>query len=101
VERKELQELLNNIITGIDDFRSQIEALKTGCQSKVVQPVIDTLDKIETLLLNIQYKLVEFRDELVASISPDKFDGCLAGHHDWISIAITILMLWMILAQRP
>jgi len=97
---QELQELLNNLITGIDDFRSQIEALKLDASQKFVQPVIDTLEKIETLMLNIQTRLVEFRDQLVAIDQALTYlMDALPAIIDLISIAITILMFWMILSQ--
>jgi hypothetical protein len=97
---QELEDLLNNLILGIDDFRSQVAAVKVEASQRFVQPVIDTLDKIENIILNVQARLVEFRDQLVA------IDQALSGLIDslpaiidWISLVITIVMLWMILAQ--
>lgn len=97
---QEIENLFNDIINAVNDLERFTNDLKTGVNEALVLPVLDTINELERLLSEVQVELQLYNDQLTTiDKALTELITRLPRTIDMISIAITLVFAWLILAQ--
>jgi hypothetical protein len=97
---QEIEALLDQLVNGIDTLRQQANSLKEQASQQLIQPVLDTIGGITDTFANLQSRLQQVQTQMAAADAAlTNLIVRIPGMIDWLSIIITVLMLWLAFAQ--
>ena len=97
---QEIENLFNDIINAVNDLEQFIGDLKSGANNALVLPVLDTLSELDRLLSAVQTELQMYNNQLITIESVvSELIPRIPRIIDTISLSISLVFAWLILAQ--